>query len=236
MKFSDMFRKKADGSDPEIPKELEGLSTEDLVSAVQSQGKVAELETKLNEASEQLSEFDNMKARLTSIEANQPKREPDSNQPKRPTSVLVNEDEAFAQRLGPAVMMSMHAAAQTARMAAREKINGKFKIGDVGAFDKYESEINELLKSVPLQEQIYPQTFENALNVILGRNMSTILQEQSKTGGKFFVESGVAPTGGQPSPKTEDGLTDAEKKIAASMKMTPEQYIEQKKGMKFVNV
>lgn len=204
--------------DEELPEELRDMKPEDLVKAVKDSQRVAELETKLEQRN---AEFDGVKQRLDAIEANQPESAPNPNAPQRPTSVLVDEERAFAERQAPLAMTTLLIGANAAKSQA------KMMLGPTYA--KFEKEIEAEMEKVPLGSRIHTESWKNVHDMVVGRHMSEIAKEPSQ----YFTE----PGGGTPPPEPKpdpDKLSDEEVKIARKMGVSPEQYLASKKSMQFV--
>lgn len=146
--------------------------------------------------------------------------------PNKPIDFWDDPDGAFNQRLTPIALQMFTQGAQTAEMFIRQQ-NPKL-------FAKFGDEIMELMKTVPLQQRPLFATWNNAIDMVKGRHVAEFVEDAKAGKNEFFTEPA---SGGAPRPpdddskKPEDKLSDQEIKIAARMRMTPEQYLKQKEGM-----
>jgi hypothetical protein len=231
-----------DVDEAQLPEKLRDMKPEELLAAVENSGKVTQLETALQEKDAALSatntEVDTLKAQVARLEANVSKPADDPNKPRPIPSVLVDEDAAFAARIAPTTMLALTSGAQTARMLAKADINGQhtFAVNGrrVGGFDRFEQQIDEVMKNVPLMQQIYVESWKNAYKKVLGDNFEKLMKE-SGTASDYFIEGGAPGTSPPPPTKDSDILSDAEKKVAKSMGMTDAEYLKQRKEMVIVN-
>lgn len=242
--MSRWFQKKEE----ELPEKLRGKSEEDLVKALEeAEALKASLTTKdtelasLKTTSEaQRTELDGVKAKLTELEANanNPRRRASDGENSNvgPASVFVNEEQAFLDRTAPLRAQVAQAGSLSARMTAREAVqNAKEGRVEIRIWDKYANEINTLMAHEHPDRQIDPRAWANAFIYVKGLHMGEILDAKDKK-SEFFAESGTTGGGGgmQTDDKGEkDQLSPQELEIAKKFKMTPEKYLERKKGMRF---
>ena len=211
----------------EAPEELKGLTPEQIAEAVkkskEQETELANLRTKQTELERKASEVDSVKARIAEMEASLRKDNP----PKRtePTSVLVDEDTAFRERLGPTHAAITNTAASVAKMEAR----GGLKAKDRYIWDKYLGEIETLMANDPRRVQAAGWT--SALTYIKGLHTDEITKPD------FFAESSYeGEVGRAPEPtKKDDKLSDEELDVCKRMGVSPEDYLKQKKEMQVVN-
>lgn len=203
--------------DNELPAELRDMKPEDLVKAVKDSQRVSELETQLQQRN---TEFEDVKTRLETIEANQPQPQPQPGQ-RQPTSVLVDEEKAFQERQAPLAMTTLLIGAQTARMQAKQSLGSTFA--------KFEKEIEAEMERIPLGSRIHIDSWRNIHDMVVGRHMHEIAKEP----GQYFTEPGGGTPPPEP-PQNPDKLSDEEVKVAKKMGVSEEQYLKSKKAMQFV--
>lgn len=105
-------------------------------------------------------------------------------------------------------------------------------------FDKFESEIEELVGKQPLQMRCNPNAIENAYNVVVGRHASEIADDASKKGGVFFTESASNQGSGHNGNDSKMGsavVTDLDKQQAAKFGIPLEKYMKSKAALKPFN-
>lgn len=218
-----------DVKEEELPEEIRNLSSEQLLKAVKDSGDIEGLKTKLSEKDTELSTLSD---RIKQLEGAAP-RNPD-NTPKGPTSVLVDEDKAFAERLGPVMTTSLVSASISAKMVFRQQLTADKKSNKAALYDKYEAEIDEIMmKQVPLQSRIFPQAWQNAFHIVLGRHMDELVTSVKKGEDQFFVEP-ASGGDGLPQLDKKDELTDQEKTIAGKLGLKPEEYLAERKKIHVV--
>jgi hypothetical protein len=212
----------------DLPPELQGLEPSQIAEIIKNNQKSAD---ELKAANEKVVAAEAEKTRLsTELEAakkgNQPQPQPQPTGNRPATSVLVDEDAAFAERTAPIAAIALNTGAQTARMVFQ---NG-LKPGERKLFAKYEKEFDETIGKYPLEQRIFPQTYANAFRFIIGGHAEEIASDAAKGNDPFFVES--AAGGGDGSPTQGAGanvkLTPEEEKVAKMMKISPEQYAKRK--------
>lgn len=228
-----------DRNDPTFPPEWKDLTDEQILVAMKA-GATAQTDLKaaqdLTVAKEQELQTANAardaaqaKADAAADPANplnkpQPTPTPD---PNKQIDFWDDPDAALTQRLTPLAMQMFSQGAQAAEMFIRQQ-NPKL-------FAKYGDEVMELMKTVPLQQRPMFQTWENAILMVKGRHLNEFVADAKEGKNEFFIEPGAsgAPRIPEvdPNASPETKLTDQEVKIAARMRMTPEQYLKQKEGM-----
>lgn len=142
-------------------------------------------------------------------------------------SVTENEDAAFAHRLTPVIRMTMENTAET----MLNKVSRKFS-----DWSKFKKDIDEILEKTPLEHRVYEQVIENAYYMAKGKNTDKIVQDTLAGKGEYFIEGagGTGNPGANPTKTSEEQLSSEEKKMAASYGLTAEQWLEAKKGVKYV--
>lgn len=135
----------------------------------------------------------------------------------------------LSEGLTPLTLHSLGLAADMAYNQARNRLPH---------FEKFEPEIRELWnKYTPQQKGKPDELIENLYNLVRGRHLDDILTDTNKKDGKYnLVQSGgtsvVAAPGGNR--KQEEDLTPKELEVAARFGMTPEEWVKQKGGLKYV--
>ena len=229
------FKKK----EAELPESLRGKTPEQIAAALdaasQATAKAADLEQKLqaeqSKSGTLQSEFDKIKQRLDAAEARPATTQPVDPDASKIPSVLDDEEAAFAARTAPLDNATMFNAAQTAKLLARQKLMAQADYAPV--LLKYEAEIEQLWNQVPMQSRMFEAAFENCFKIVLANHFKDIQDMKSKAAGELLVEG----AGGPPRAETaaeKDKLSDEELRIAKAMKISPEDYLKQKKGMNYV--
>jgi hypothetical protein len=219
-----------DVKEEELPEELRNLTSEQLLKAVKDSGDIEGLKTKLSDKDTELS---SMSERIKQLEGAATHKQQDD-PPRGPTSVLVDEDKAFAERLGPVMTTSLVSASISAKMVFRQQLTQDKKSNKAALYDKYEAEIDEIMmKQVPLQSRIFPQAWQNAFHIVLGRHMDELVTGVKKGEDQFFVEA--ASGSGLPlSTDKKDELTAQEVTIAGKLGLKPEEYLAERKKIHVV--
>jgi hypothetical protein len=232
----------------DLPESIRELSPEDLDKALRDKkaledsltAKDTELNTLKTTVESQKTEFQTVKDKLAALEAGGGNREIKDEGSKGPASVFVNEDQAFADRIGtatgPLAAAAYGAGALAARMTAREAIQGAAN-GHIETkiWNKYANEINTLMAKEAPANQINPHSWINAFIYVKGMHF-TDLQDLATKKTDVFAEVGSssgAGSGGN-GDENKDKLSPQELEIAKKFRMTPEKYLERKKAMKFV--
>lgn len=136
----------------------------------------------------------------------------------------------MSEGLAPVTLHTLNVAADMAYNMARQRLPH---------FQMFEQEIKDIWgKYTPAQKQKPDELIENIYNLVRGRHLDEILTDTNKKDGKYnLVQSGGTTVVGQPGGSKRnpvDDLSDKEKEIAARFGMTPEQWAEQKGGLKYV--
>lgn len=207
-----------------------GVGEDDIKARLEAGTKAQEELTKLKEAQAQRDrEFQEMQERLKRIEQGTTSKTTTENDERenRPVSVVENEDEAFNQRLTPLYLDQLSTRAEI----IYDRVARKFK-----DWDKFKTEIDELLKNTPLQAKVHEATIENAYHIARGKKVDDIVKDTIAGQGSYFMESGRnAGNGGTTEKKTPDELLSPEEKaMAAKHGMTNEQWLKSKEGIKYV--
>ena len=232
-----------------------GLTPQQIKDAIEEgktlKTKAAEIEAELGTTKTSLTSVNNQyeetKTRLAALEANSNRQPPKKEEVQR-TSFLDNEDQAFNERfndaVNPVARVALEAARNTAKMSARMSLDGQFidtpggRIPKVRLWDKWQTEIENSSKEVPLATLGNIQTWSNLLDYAIGKHTTELLGKTSDfiegAGGRADVV-----IGGKKEPEKlneEEDKTIAKMARVTSGRMTPEKYRETKEKMKFVNV
>lgn len=212
----------------EVPKELEGLTPEQIIAAAKE---AQELKTKI-------SEIDTLKAKIADMEAN-PKtvekivekvvdrRAAPQNDPPARTSFLDDEDKAFGERAKPIVDGVFAIGAQVSRMSFENGLDGL----DKKMYAKYGKEVEEMMAKEPANNQASPYAWRTIFDIIKGRHTNDILKAQSEKTDFFAAEASGSPDAGPQKNTDPMVLTEDEKAIAKKYGMDEKAYAENKKGM-----
>jgi hypothetical protein len=231
-----------------VPKELEGLSEEQIVTRLKesgelkaqldaAQGKVTELSTKFETFN---SEFETKVATAVTEAIGKLAPRGDNNQEKREaklTAWLDDPEKALNERLTPIAGVVLQQGAVAGKNAARELFqrrqrNGGGKNFDGFFFDKYEAEIEQLAKNVPAANLSQVETWEHLFYNIKGRHADEIAAQMKDGTFEGSIESGSAGSRQRESQADNDTkATPLEEKIAGKLGQTPEQYMKMKKGI-----
>jgi uncharacterized coiled-coil protein SlyX len=233
----------------ELPDELKALnlSPAEILKALNDkkdlEAKLAEKDGeigKINTAlSTQTSEFEQTKARLAALEANaQPK--PKTPDPEEPIDFTQDPEGSIKQQIknatAPVAMIALNAARNSARMEARNSLFGKTIQTPGGTirlqtlWDRWSDEIEKAAGQMNIVTLGNSLTWMNLFNFIKGQHMEEMMAKP-----EVFVESVETRVDSKIGDKgtNNDKLSDEELRIAKRMKVTPEQYMEQKKKMRF---
>ena len=210
----------------ELPPELQGLEVKDLVDAVANSKKVTDLEAKLTLAEQKAGEVDDVKNQLRALEARVPRPVVEESKTKQPTSFLDDENQAFNERLAPFAIATLNAQSQNAKFIARQSLKGL----DCQMWDKYSSEIDDVMSTVDLQHKALSETWINALNVVAGRHRHDILKmANDKT--DFFSETAGGTGDGGPSNEEPIRLSNEQAAVAKRLGISTEDYLKNLKEM-----
>jgi hypothetical protein len=229
------------GSKSELPKELQELDPAEIVAAVKDrktlQDKLTAAETELRTTKSAFEtfqgEFDSkVEAKVTEMVTNARRQVDDKNKPAPLADFITDPDQAFAQRIAPVLNITLETAAYSARNAAREKFQrlqraNPGKNFDGYFFDKFEEEINNLAKSVPVNQRANPEAWEHLFYNIKGRHSDEIAAQFREGKLDNIIESGTAGAGRAAEPDKNDKLTPQQERIAAKLGLKPEDYLKQ---------
>ncbi len=217
------FRKQGE----ELPEALKGMEEKDLVDAIAKSKKVDDLEAKLTVAQEKANEVDTLREQLKTLDAKVNPPVPPTPHT-GPTSFLDNEDAAFNERLAPFAVASLKNQAESAKFIARQSLKGT----DAAIYDKYKSEIEDVMKTVDLNNAALPQTWVNALDIVAGRHRNDILKMATDKTDFFSEPVGRGGNGGPGSSgEGEVVLTEEQKSLAKRLGITEDDYKKNVKEM-----
>lgn len=163
---------------------------------------------------------DGLTRRLDTVEEQTRKPAPvERVDPQSPTSVLDNEDVAFAQRLTPLMARQLELESRMVKQDIKaEYLTAGY--GDLWA--KYQKEIDGMVDSSPLVTaegkplRGDPQYIRNVVDMIMGRAARAAGMRFDGKDRGFFLES--ASGGSDTSNNSEvDGMTDAQRKLTSRM-------------------
>jgi ABC-type transporter Mla subunit MlaD len=223
-------------NDANLPEALRGKSPEEIDTELKrlsaSVGEVERLKEQLAERDTKLSEnssaVEQMQQKIQELESGS-RPNPDL-APRKPASFLDDEDQAFNDRAAPLVNGLMDVSAQTAKIVAEQRIRANPAYAKL--LSKYQADVDKLYKTVPLQYQRFPETYERVFKQVLGDHVEELMTEQAKTGGSLFIESGGGAQ--PPAPPPNEQLTADELEAAKRLKIDPEQMLASKKQMRSI--
>lgn len=193
----------------------------------------ASLSGAMEKITAKLSEMD---SRFAKLEEQTRKPEPKAPQPDAPTSVLDNEDLAFAQRMSPLLARTLEVESKV----VRSEIKAEYVAAGYGdLWAKFGKEIDEILDKSPLinnQGQAHrgdPQYIRNVVDMIFGRAArSAGMRFDGKSKG-FFLETATGGNEGTSGP-VSDGLSEAQRKLLGKMGVPLDKAKDVIKNMTFV--
>jgi hypothetical protein len=226
--------------DRTVPDKLKGKKEEDIIKAFEdaerlaaekaaadtakatAEAAVASKDTELSSVRSRLSELESRATRTAST----PPAEA-----KGPTSVLLDEETAFRERLTPLYLQQAQQGSLMAMQLAANDISSDPR--KAALLRKYKAEVDARFNTVPIQFRTDPASYKNCFNVVMGEHLDELVQSATKNNGDFFVEDS-SNTQRQPVPVKNDKLDDDAKKIAARMGVSEEDYLARRKAMQFV--
>ena len=180
--------------------------------------------------------LDEVAQRVDEVATQTRKPEPKA-EPIQTTSVLENEDAAFAQRLTPVVMRQLELEARMVRNDIKAEYAGQ-GFGDLWA--QFEAEINTTLEGSPLVDGVgkalrgSPDYIRNVVDMVFGRAARKAGMRFDNKAKQFFLESASGDSGRSVVP-TDDGLTDGQRKVFARMGVPADRRKEVMSKLTFVN-
>lgn len=178
--------------------------------------------------------------RLTAMEQSAVRR-PERQEPVErvePTSVLDDENVAFAQRLTPIMLRQLELEARIVRSDIKTEYT-RSGYGDL--WEQYEKDINGVLDGTPTVTgdgkafRGDPQYIRNVVDMIFGREARKAGMQFGGKNKGFFLESGTGgDEHGESAPKN-DGLSDDQRRVFNRMKVSTEDAKKVMTKLKFVN-
>jgi len=118
------------------------------------------------------------------------------------------QNKLFQERMKPLVSQFYQTQEQVQKEFARKRLED---------FDKYEKDIDAVMKNVPPELKVNPQTWDLAYNIVLGQEYRKQIKETKAKSG-MFTETGSAPK----------PASDEERSVASKFGMTEEEWLEWK--------
>jgi hypothetical protein len=216
----------------------------DPANADQDKTKVVE-KTPAELIAEALSPFktqlDTISTKFDNLEKNavtRPTPEARAEERHEPTSVLDDENAAFAQRLTPVLVRQFEMESRMVRGEIRAEYQ---KDGYGELWDKYEADINKVLEGSPLVTaegkplRGDPDYIRNVVDMVFGREARKAgMRFDGKSKG-FFLESGSNGSDNGNHGPVDDGLSEGQRKVFGRMKVSPEDAKKVMGKLKFVN-
>lgn len=138
----------------------------------------------------------------------------------------------MSEGITPITLHTLNVAAEMSYNMARQRLPH---------FEKFETEIKEIWqKYTPAQKGKPDELIENIYNLVRGRHLDEIMTDTNKKEGKYnMIQSGGTSVigrnaAGDAARKPEDDLTPKELEVAAKFGLKPEEWAEQKRGLKYV--
>lgn len=252
MAWFDNMKRKRDKED-EIPPELRDKTAEEVVAALKESAelktKVTTLETERVTERAQVatmsSEFDKVKQRLVTAEANLNKQNNNNNNQRteEPIDWNLDPEGAFNRSIKPLVDTTIQNSSMSARLLTIQTLDNSDAVSptdnktmDGRLFRVWESEINAEAAKYPAASMMQPQTWLGLYYLVKGRHADELANPEVRKKKYNFIEP-ASQGGPPPPPKVKDGvesLTDQEKHVADKMGVSYENYAKRKSKMQFV--
>jgi phage I-like protein len=234
----------------ELPPELKDKTAEEVIQALKdstdTKKKLETLEAERAKEREQVtvlsSEFDKVKARLMTAEANLNKRDNPPRQ-EEPADWNLEPEKAFKQAVQPLVDITVQNSSMSARLLAIQNLDNEDTVSPTDAktmngrlFRVWEGEINEEAKKYPASSMMQPQAWLGIYYLVKGRHADELANPETRKKKYNFVESASQPVVRQEEKKKDgvESLTDQEKHVADKMGVSYENYAKRKKSMQFI--
>lgn len=227
--------------DRTVPDKLKGKKEEDILKAFEDAERLASEKAAADTArlaaeaknTTSENELTTVRGRLAQLEANAQRTQQTNTQQERtgPTSVLLDEETAFRERLTPIIAAQLQQGSLMAIQLATNEINSDTRKSAL--LKKYKAEVDARFNQVPIQFRADPLSYKNCFNVVMGEHMDEMLTAASKKEGEFFVEDS-SNTQRPPTPDKDTKLDDDAKKIAARMGVSEADYLARRKAMQYV--
>jgi hypothetical protein len=178
----------------------------------------------------------NLDDRLAALEQNTRKPEP-TREPVTATSVLENEDVAFAQRLTPIMARQLEL---ESRIVYSDIQREYARAGFGELWEQHEKEIGTILdqsalvtaEGKPLRGD--PQYIRNVADMVFGKAARSAGMRFDSKSKSFFIESATGRSDANPS-AVPDGLNDKQRHIMNRMGITPEEAKKTMAKLQFVS-
>jgi hypothetical protein len=232
-----------------IPAELKDLNMTpaEIAQAIKDK---KELDAKLVEKDGEIGRINTeaikVKERLTELEKNQrPPEKPIDPANPTPTHFFEDPEKAFAERAMPIAIATMQANANVAKLNAKFSLQGQFmdvtqngqkrRISSASLWSRYEKEIEESAKTMPLQQLGNQQTWINLFNYVKGNHLGELLDKTDD----FLEPVGVSINAHVEDRPNPEKLSTEESNVVSKMGrygkgVTTEKYQEMRKKMRFV--
>ncbi len=232
----------------QIPKELEGMSPEQIVVALKENTDLkarmttveAERAAEKEEVGKINTEFQSIKERLAAVDAAKSRAE---NRPEELANFVEEPDKAFEQRATPLTNLTIASAFMTARMLAQQELDNMDLASPVGTktidgrlFRAWTQEIDSEAKKYPQSSMIHPRAWLGIFYYVKGLHSDELSNPDIRKKKYNFLEPGtssVPPAGGEKKEEGVESLTAEELRVAERMHVTPENYLKRKRAMKF---
>lgn len=117
--------------------------------------------------------------------------------------------------------------------------NARRNTVDFPLFDRFKADIDKQWDAVDIRFKTTPaKLIENIYKIVVAEHLSELTTEALKNNGRFNVVAGGGSGQGKqsntPVKTAAEQLTAEELKVAANMKMTPEEYLKEKEAIRFV--
>jgi hypothetical protein len=228
-----------------IPDSLKEKSLDEITALLSEapglKTKLGELETARSADTEKVTglsrELAETRARLASIEANGSGGR-QSTPPDELANFVEEPDKAFSQRAGPIASLAVRTSAQTARILAQQQLDNmdmssNGKVMDGRLFRAWGAEIDTESNKYQTTQLTDPKAWIGIFYFLKGTKADELRDPEIRKTKYNFLEPSTTHHE-PPEKKDEDVLTDEEKRVAARMGVTPENYLKRKKAIKFV--
>lgn len=182
--------------------------------------------------------INSLSTRFDELQQNVVRKPEERRDPVQPTSVLDDENVAFAQRLTPIMLRQLEVEARLVRSDIQREYN---RAGFGEMWEQFEGEINQVLEGTPVVNgegkplRGDPQYIRNVVDMVLGRAARKAGMRFDGKNKGFFLESASGDAGhGRSEPET-DGLSDGQRRVMQRMKISTEEAKKVMAKLKFVS-
>lgn len=214
--------------DSELPPELKGKTPQQVADALkaadaatqQSAADKTARETAETAAATQRTELEQMRTRMTELEANQ--RTPEPVVQDEPPSPWTDPEKFVDQRVQGLAGVALQSGMLTAKMYFTQQLNPR----DLKIFKQYEKEVEGGVNTFVVTQRVMPQSWMNMFLYVKGLHEGDIKKAESEN-SHFFSET---PSRGMtPEPEPDNVLTAEEEEICRKFHYDPKNYLERKK-------